>query len=90
MGSQFIYPGSSESEIILDDVICQGHEQSLLACAHNPLFTTDCDHLDVAGVSCEGNAFIEKSGDDNIISFTQNCKHYLEVKYVAVNHSFLH
>ena len=54
LGSPFVNPGSSESSITLDDVVCLGDEQSLLDCDHTPLFMTNCDHSKDAGVSCEG------------------------------------
>ena len=44
--------GSGSGPILLDNVVCDGNEADLLACAHNPLFETNCDHQEDAAVVC--------------------------------------
>ena len=48
-GAEF---GSGNQSILLDDVICQGNESSLLEC--NYTGTHNCDHSEDAGVRCNG------------------------------------
>ncbi|ORU90483.1 MAG: hypothetical protein A6F71_05825 [Cycloclasticus sp. symbiont of Poecilosclerida sp. M] len=55
------YYGEGTGMILLDDVSCAGNENSLLQCSRrlsSPLFSTNCDHSEDAGVKCEG--IIEK------------------------------
>ena len=46
--------GSGLGPILLDNVVCQGTESSLLDCASNPIGEHNCDHSEDAGVRCEG------------------------------------
>ena len=46
--------GSGVGPILLDNVFCSGSESNLLQCNHQPLFSTDCNHSEDAGVKCEG------------------------------------
>ena len=46
--------GNGSGPIILDNVVCQGTESSLLECATNPIGEHNCDHSEDAGVRCEG------------------------------------
>ena len=48
------YFGSGSSDILLDNVVCQGTETSLFECNHNPVGQHNCDHSEDAGVRCEG------------------------------------
>ena len=40
-------------DILLDDVACNGAEESVLACPHNGLRRHNCFHGEDAGVRCE-------------------------------------
>lgn len=44
--------GSGAGPIILDNVVCNGNEASLLDCSHNPLFVHNCEHTEDAAVIC--------------------------------------
>lgn len=46
--------GRGTGDILLDNIICTGHESSLLECGHNPLRENNCDHGEDAGVVCGG------------------------------------
>ena len=51
------YYGEGTGMILLDDVICAGNEDDLLQCSRrsmSPLFSTNCNHSEDAGVKCEG------------------------------------
>ena len=48
--------GSGQGIILLDNVMCQGSEDSLLACSHNSVFRTNCDHSEDAAVICGGTS----------------------------------
>ena len=50
----FFVSGSQSQEILLDNVVCQGNESSLLNCGHEPVGVHNCDHSEDAGVRCEG------------------------------------
>ena len=41
-------------DIILDDVICTGEEESLNECDHNALYDHNCAHYEDVGVECYG------------------------------------
>ena len=45
---------NSNSTILLDNLVCSGHESTLLECVHNPVGDHNCDHSEDAGVKCEG------------------------------------
>ncbi|PVD36501.1 hypothetical protein C0Q70_03485 [Pomacea canaliculata] len=45
------YP-AGEGPIQLDNVVCNGNEASIFACAHNPVGTSDCSHNEDVGLSC--------------------------------------
>ncbi|KAK7495194.1 hypothetical protein BaRGS_00013604, partial [Batillaria attramentaria] len=45
--------GQGRVPILLDDVRCTGSESHIFDCAHrNPLFSSNCDHDEDAGLSC--------------------------------------
>lgn len=48
--------GRGSGEILLDNIVCDGSETSLLECDHNPLMETNCagDHSEDAAVACGG------------------------------------
>ncbi len=46
--------GVGVGSIVLDNVVCQGEEISLLDCQHNTFFETNCEHSEDAGVICGG------------------------------------
>ena len=46
--------GEGAGPILLDNVICRGSEANLLECSHQPLFDTNCNHTEDAGVKCQG------------------------------------
>lgn len=46
--------GSGDGAILLDDVKCRGTEPNLLQCRHSPLYSTNCNHSEDAGVICQG------------------------------------
>ena len=46
--------GEGEGDILLDNVVCQGDESSLLECRSNRIGEHNCDHSEDAGVRCEG------------------------------------
>ena len=46
--------GAGSGDILLDNVVCQGSEESLLQCGSSGLFQHNCAHLEDAGVRCGG------------------------------------
>ena len=44
--------GSFYSPILLDNLVCEGSESSLLSCTHNDIGMSNCDHSEDAGVKC--------------------------------------
>ncbi|XP_069766213.1 HHIP-like protein 1 isoform X2 [Narcine bancroftii] len=46
------FGGSTALRILLDDVRCQGTENSLLLCKHSPIGEHNCSHDEDAGVVC--------------------------------------
>lgn len=44
--------GTSTGQIWLDEVSCNGSEETLLNCSHSPLGTHDCSHSDDVGLMC--------------------------------------
>ena len=45
--------GLGESlDILLDDLACQGNEETILKCQHNGLGNHNCGHQEDAGVHC--------------------------------------
>lgn len=47
--------GESSGSILLDNLMCDGHENSLLECvASDQIGLHDCEHREDAGVRCEG------------------------------------
>lgn len=46
--------GFGNGSIILDDVVCQGTETSLLLCQHEAIFLHNCDRAEEAAVICGG------------------------------------
>ena len=53
-GNYFNTNLDNTSSIILDNVVCDGAEASLLDCRHNDIGEHNCDHSEDAGVRCEG------------------------------------
>lgn len=48
--------GQGNGSILLDDLMCNGNENSLLECLNdNYIGSHDCYHSEDAGVRCEGN-----------------------------------
>ena len=54
----FFGAGSNSSSILLDNVVCDGTEASLLDCRHNDIGEHNCVHSEDAGVRCEGTIII--------------------------------
>lgn len=50
-GMDSVY-GSGNGSIILDNVVCDGSEESLFLCSHNVLFDTNCGHSEDVAVIC--------------------------------------
>ena len=46
--------GNGSGDVLLDNVVCSGDEENLLDCSHNPIREHNCDHMEDAGVRCEG------------------------------------
>ena len=47
--------GEGNYSILLDNLMCEGNENSLLDCATDvPIGSSDCEHSEDAGVRCEG------------------------------------
>lgn len=44
--------GSGNGNIVLDNVVCNGHETGLDKCRHNPPGVSDCSHGEDVGVVC--------------------------------------
>ena len=44
--------GSGNGTIVLDNVVCTGHETGLDKCQHNPPGVSDCSHGEDVGVVC--------------------------------------
>ncbi|XP_062293821.1 deleted in malignant brain tumors 1 protein-like [Scomber scombrus] len=44
--------GEGKEDIWLDDVVCTGHESSILSCQHRPIGENNCGHNEDAGVVC--------------------------------------
>ena len=64
-----IFGGGSDS-IVLDNVQCTGNEASLSNCS--ALSVYDCEHSDVAGVTClSGKLYTEKNLFNHMLAFWQ-------------------
>ena len=48
------YFGIGSGQILIDNVVCQGDESSLLECNRNSIGIHNCEHSEDAGVICEG------------------------------------
>ncbi|KAL4223254.1 scavenger receptor [Mactra antiquata] len=44
--------GQGSGEILLDDIVCTGSEDTLLKCKHNKITSHNCDHGEDVGVIC--------------------------------------
>ena len=49
--------GVGNGTILLDDVVCQGNETSLLMCSHSNLGVHNCQHTEDAGIICSGKVW---------------------------------
>ena len=49
------YYGVGSGPIYLTDVSCTSSSTSLLQCNSDPILSSECSHLEDAGVKCEGN-----------------------------------
>ncbi|XP_056011221.1 deleted in malignant brain tumors 1 protein-like [Ostrea edulis] len=47
--------GQGSGNIMLDNVMCQGNESSILDCQTNPIGTNDCEHSEDVGVICRNS-----------------------------------
>ena len=56
--------GGGSGSILLDNVMCDGDESSLLECRHNTLFENNCaqDHSEDAAVVCGGEGTLRLGG----------------------------
>ena len=54
LGGAYFGEGPNQLQVLLDNVVCQGSESSLLDCQHEPVGMTNCNHTEDAGVRCEG------------------------------------
>ena len=45
--------GAGSGDIRLDNVVCDGTESNILECPHSAVVSSDCTHLDDAGVICQ-------------------------------------
>lgn len=70
--------GSGNGDILLDNVVCQGNETSLLECDTNPVGQHDCDHSEDAGVRCGGTSHIQKVIDTNSLCLV-TVIHFIDV-----------
>ena len=43
---------STNLSILLDNIVCSGHESTLFECIHNAVGEHNCDHSEDAGVRC--------------------------------------
>ncbi len=48
--------GNGSGPILLDNLMCNGDERTLIDCIHNEVFENNCarDHSEDAGVVCNG------------------------------------
>ena len=46
--------GEGSGRVLLDDLLCEGDEENLLACQQVAVGSHACDHSEDAGVRCEG------------------------------------
>ena len=46
--------------VLLDHVVCDGTEDSIINCTHDGVGTSQCEHKDDAGVRCQGITFTSK------------------------------
>ena len=54
IGGLTAFFGAGTGLIYLDDVSCTLSISQLLECSSRPILAHNCDHLDDAGVKCEG------------------------------------
>ena len=57
VGSHF---GNGNGPFLLDDLDCEGNENSILDCKFNPWRQHDCRPSEWAGVTCKKGEFIER------------------------------
>ena len=54
------YFGPGNGHILLDDVLCYGHEDNIEDCDHDGLGVHNCDHWEDAGVVCKTDDDLSK------------------------------
>ena len=45
--------GNENQEIVLDDLWCSGHEESIVSCSFRRWGSSNCEHVEDAGVVCQ-------------------------------------
>ena len=64
--------------ILLDNLVCNGQESTLLECVHNPVGEHNCDHSEDAGVRCEGK---DEGASDNSCGIMQRIFYFLVIAH---------
>ena len=62
--------GEGLGSILLDNLMCEGHENSLLDCvASADIGTHNCEHSEDAGVRCEGIQYAVTVVHNSLLQF---------------------
>lgn len=65
--------GSGNGTIVLDNVVCNGHETGLDKCRHNPPGVSDCSHGEDVGVVCSaGKVQLTSSHPQVLLKLMEN------------------